>query len=163
MMPDEIRTPRLLLRRARMDDAEAMHAIMSDPLVMRYWWTPPHGTLADTERWLASIVNGDDDFIVTLGGVVIGKLGARKLPAVGFVIDRAHWGKGYASEALGAFIERRRALGSTALTATADPRNDASLKVLSKHGFVETRRGIRDLRVGDEWCDTVYLERTLTT
>ena len=160
-MPDEIRTERLLLRRARLEDAEAMHAIMSDPQVMRYWWTPPHRNLAETEEWIASIVKGDDDFIVTLDGALIGKLGARKLPAVGFVIDRAHWGKGYASEALAAFIDRRRTLGSRELTATADPRNDASLKVLARHGFIETHRATRDLRVGDEWCDTVYLRRTI--
>ena len=34
-MMDEIRTERLLLRRARMEDAAAMHAIMSDPVAMR--------------------------------------------------------------------------------------------------------------------------------
>jgi len=126
---DEIRTERLLLRRATMNDVTAMHAIMSDPIAMRYWSTPPHATISDTERWMASMVEADpgarDDFIVTLDGRLIGKLGAWKLPEVGFLLDRAQWGKGYAREALAAFIKRRRALGSTSLTADVDPRNAA--------------------------------------
>ena len=55
-MADEIRTERLLLRRARGDDAAAMHAIMSDAKAMRYWSTPPHRDLAETERWMASMI-----------------------------------------------------------------------------------------------------------
>src|SRR4029450_11219708 len=111
---DEIRTDRLLLRRARIDDAAAMHAIMSHPIAMRYWSTPPHIELAETERWMASMVGADpatsDDFIVALDGLAIGKLGAWKLPEIGFLIDPAHWGCGYALEAMTAFIDRRRAL-----------------------------------------------------
>lgn len=158
---DEIPTDRLLLRRARMDDAEAMHRIMSNPTAMRYWSTPPHAHIADTERWMASMVDADpagsDDFIVTLDGMLIGKLGAWKLPEVGFLIDPAHWGKGYAREALAAFIARRRVLGSTELTADVDPRNEASLALLRGAGFEETGRASGTWQVGDELCDSVYL------
>jgi [ribosomal protein S5]-alanine N-acetyltransferase len=49
-VPDEIRTQRLVLRRARVDDAQPMHAIMSDSQAMRYWWTPPHASMGETER-----------------------------------------------------------------------------------------------------------------
>lgn len=128
-MTEEIRTERLLLRRARIDDAAAMHAIMSDPEAMRYWSTPPHASLAETERWIASMIGVDpaasDDFIVTLDGRLIGKLGAWKLPQVGFLFDRSSWGQGLAMEAMTAFIVRRRSLGSTELTADVDPRNAA--------------------------------------
>jgi RimJ/RimL family protein N-acetyltransferase len=162
---DEIRTERLLLRRASMDDAAAMHVIMSDPRAMRYWSTPPHADLGETERWMASMVEADpaasDDFIVTLDGVLIGKLGAWKLPEVGFLIDAAHWGKGYASEAMTAFIERRRTLGSTELNADVDPRNLASLKLLERCGFEETHRAKGTWQVGDELCDSVYLKLML--
>ena len=164
-MTDEIRTERLLLRRARPEDAAAMHAIMSDAKAMRYWSTPPHRELAETERWMASMVEVDpeesDDFIVTLDGALIGKLGAWKLPEVGFLIAPTNWGKGYASEAMAAFTERRRALGSTELTADVDPRNLASLKLLERHGFVETHREARTYEIGGEWCDSVYLKLAL--
>lgn len=160
-MADKIRTERLLMRRAAMADAPAIHRIMSDPRALRYWSTPPHGNLAQTETWLRSMVEADpaisDDFIVTLGGRVIGKLGAWQLPEIGFLISPAEWGKGYASEALSAFIEHRRALGSAALTADVDPRNAGSLSLLARHGFTETHRATRTYQVNDEWCDSVYL------
>ena len=160
-MVDAIRTERLLLRRARYDDAEAMHRIMSDPLAMRYWSSPPHAELGETVQWIASMVeadrSGSDDFIVTLDGRLIGKFGAWKLPEFGFLIEPAHWGKGYASEALAAFIDHRRNSGAGELTADVDPRNLRSVRLLERHGFVETGRAAGTWQVGDELCDSVYL------
>jgi RimJ/RimL family protein N-acetyltransferase len=159
-MSDEIRTERLVLRRASMKDVAEMHAIMSDTMAMRFWSTPPHAELADTERWMKSMVDANpstsDDFIVTLDGQLIGKLGAWQLPEVGFLIDPAHWGKGYAGEALAAFIERRRRLGSVELTADVDPRNCSSIRLLEGAAFVETGRATGTWQVGDEYCDSVY-------
>ena len=163
---DEIRTERLLLRRARMDDVEAMHRIMSDPIAMRYWSTPPHAELAQTERWIASMVEADpatgDDFIVTLDGRLIGKLGAWKLPEFGFLLDPAEWGKGYAGEGLAAFVGHRRARGSTYLMADVDPRNAASIRLLQRAGFTESGRASGTWQVGDELCDSVCFRLDLT-
>lgn len=163
---EEIRTERLLLRRARMDDVAAMHRIMSDPVAMRYWSTPAHADLIETERWIASMVDDGpadrDDFIVTLNGRLIGKMGAWRLPEFGFLLDPAEWGKGYAREALVAFVGRRRALGSTELTADVDPRNAASIRLLTAAGFVETGRASGTWLVGDELCDSVYFRLDLT-
>ncbi|MDQ3078281.1 MAG: GNAT family N-acetyltransferase [Pseudomonadota bacterium] len=164
-MADEIRTERLVLRRARLDDAPAMHAIMSDAKAMRFWSSLPHATLAETERWMESMIEVDaresDDFIVTLEGVVIGKLGAWKLPEFGFLLDRAQWHKGYAGEALAAFIAHRRACGAAELKADVDPRNLASLRLLQRHGFVETGRTSGTWRIGDELCDSIDLRLAL--
>jgi RimJ/RimL family protein N-acetyltransferase len=163
---DEIRTERLILRRAKMADAVAMHAIMSNPIAMRYWSTPPHSVLAETERWVASMIEDDpalrDDFMVTFNGQLIGKMGAWRLPEFGFLFDPAHWGRGLAGEALHAFIERRKALGSVELTADVDPRNTASLRLLGRAGFVETGRASGTWQVGGELCDSVYLRLDLT-
>ena len=138
-----------------------MHAIMSEARAMRYWSSLPHSTLAETERWMDSMIAVDpaisDDFIVTLDGGLIGKLGAWKLPEVGFLLAPAHWGKGYASEGLAAFIERRRTLGSVELTADVDPRNLASLRLLERHGFAEIGRAAGTWQLGNELCDSVYL------
>jgi ribosomal-protein-alanine N-acetyltransferase len=162
---DHILTDRLLLRRAQMDDTEAMHRIMSNPVAMRYWSTPPHADFGETERWMDSMVDADpaasDDFIITLDDKLIGKLGAWKLPEIGFLIDSAHWGMGYAKEAMMAFVDRRRSLGSTELNADVDPRNLASLKLLERCGFKETHRARGTWQVGDELCDSVYLKLTL--
>ena len=159
-MADEIRTERLVLRRATYDDAVAMHRIMSNPVAMRYWSNPAHKTLDETERWIASMVDNDpalsDDFIVTLNGELIGKFGAWRLPEFGFLIDPEHWGKGYASEAMAAFIEHRRRKGATELTADVDPRNLSSIMLLARHGFMETGRATETWQVGDELCDSIY-------
>ena len=164
-MADELRTDRLLLRRAVATDVDAMHRIMSNPVAMRYWSTPPHVDVGETAKWLASMIDAEpsesDDFIVTLDGTVIGKLGAWKLPEIGFLIAPDFWGRSIASEAMVAFIDRRRRLGSTELKADVDPRNAASLRLIKRHGFVETGRAAGTWQVGDELCDSVYLKLTL--
>lgn len=159
-------TPRLRLRGATMDDLPAIHALLSDPVGMRYWSTPPHTDVAQSEAWLRSMVEADpatsDDFIIELDGAAIGKLGCWKLPEIGFNLASKHWGQGYASEAMAAYLDRRRALRDpSSLTADVDPRNTASLRLLEKHGFVETGRASGTWQVGDELCDSVYLALTL--
>ncbi len=159
---DEIHTERLLLRRARQEDAAAMHAIMSDPIAMRYWSSLSHRSMAETERWMASMVALDpaasDDFIVTYQGRLIGKLGSYALPQTGYLIAPVHWGQGFASEALGAFIARRQSFGSNELTADVDPRNMASLRLIERHGFIETGRATGTWLIGEELCNSVYLK-----
>ena len=164
-MSTELHTQRLVLRRARPGDLPAIHAIMSNPTAMRFWSTPPHADLATSERWLRSMIQADpensDDFIVTLDSAPIGKLGAWKLPEIGFLIDPAQWGRGLAGEALAAFVARRRGLGDSELTADVDPRNAPSLRLLDRHGFVETGRASGTWQVGDELCDSIYLRLSL--
>ena len=161
-MTAEILTERLRLRRARPEDAAALHAVFRDPRAMRYWSTPPHAALGETERWLDSMIGADpevsDDFVIECEGVVIGKAGAWRLPEIGFILHPDFWGRGLAYEALSAVREHlfaTRALQR--LTADVDPRNAPSLRLLARLGFVETGRAERTWRVGDEWCDSIYL------
>jgi [ribosomal protein S5]-alanine N-acetyltransferase len=99
--------------------------------------------------------------VVTLDGVLIGKLGCWRLPEIGFLFDPATWGNGYAREAMAAFVERRPALGSSELIADVDPRNVASVRLLQEAGFEVTGRSERTFKLGDEWCDSVYLRLDL--
>jgi [ribosomal protein S5]-alanine N-acetyltransferase len=161
-MADEIMTERLHLRRARMSDLAAIHGLLSDPRNMRFWSSPPHGSLQQSEAWLRSMVEADaalsDDFVIERHGRVIGKLGCWQLPEVGFMIAFDETGQGYATEAMAAFLERRRQLGEPRrLTADVDPRNEASLRLLARHGFFETGREKATWTVGGEVCDSVYL------
>jgi RimJ/RimL family protein N-acetyltransferase len=161
-MRDEIRTPRLLLRRARPDDLAALHAVLSEPVAMRYWSTPPHRTLAETREWLDSMIceNGgqSDDYVVEHEGRVIGKAGCWRVPEIGFILDPAFWGRGLAHEALAAIIPRLfERFPVPAITADVDPRNAASLGLLKRLGFVQTGRAERTWLVGDEYCDSIYL------
>jgi [ribosomal protein S5]-alanine N-acetyltransferase len=156
-----IRTERLSLRRAQMEDLDDVHAILSHPRAMRYWSTPEHETLEQSRKWLEGMVAGgpgEDDFLVEYQGRVIGKAGAWKLPEIGFLLHPDHWGKGLAHEAMAAVIGHLFAAHDVAeLTAEADPRNIASLQLLAKLGFVETGRAERTMQWRDEWCDSVYL------
>jgi ribosomal-protein-alanine N-acetyltransferase len=158
---DEIRTERLLLRRARADDVTGLHAAFSDPLAMRYWSSVPHPDLETTRKWLDDMLAMDpaegDDFIVELDGQCIGKAGAWRLPEVGYILAREHWGKGYAREAMGAFVAYALTHRTDHLVADVDPRNERSLRMLLTLGFRETHRTSRTWEVGGEWCDSVYL------
>ena len=107
--PSEIRTARLLLRRPRWDDLDAIHEILSDPKAMRYWSSLPHETIEQTRAWLAKMIEAppgeSDDYVIEREGRVIGKAGCWRLPEIGFVLHPLHWGQGYAREAVGAAIE----------------------------------------------------------
>ncbi|GAA4003096.1 GNAT family N-acetyltransferase [Sphingomonas humi] len=163
-MVEAIETERLVLRRARIDDVAAMHRIMRDPTAMRYWSTLPHESVRQTADWVRSMIHppdNNDDFIVTLDGACIGKMGAWQLPDFGYLLDPAHWGKGYASEALAAFLAHRKRCGSAFLTADTDPRNTASIRLLQRHGFVETGRAEKTWLIGGQWFDSIYWRKEL--
>jgi ribosomal-protein-alanine N-acetyltransferase len=158
----EIRTERLLLRRPRMDDLDAMFEIMSNPAAMRYWSTLPHANRDVTGPWLdkkiARNATGGEDYFIELDGRVIGEVGAGHLPDFGFMIHPDFWGRGFATEASIAFIAHAfRNAAATELLADVDPRNVASLRVLDRLGFAETGRASNTFLLGDEWCDSVYL------
>uniref|UniRef100_B0SW18 GCN5-related N-acetyltransferase n=1 Tax=Caulobacter sp. (strain K31) TaxID=366602 RepID=B0SW18_CAUSK len=156
-----VRTARLVLRKARSEDLDALHAIMSDPETMVYWSTPPHEDIDVTRRWLAEMIampaDQGDDYIVERDGRTIGKLGAWRWPEIGFLLARDLWGQGYGREALSGFVAHAFANGADHLTADVDPDNTASLTLLKGVGFRETGRATRTWKVGDRWCDSVYL------
>lgn len=110
--------------------------------------------------------------------LVIGKAGIYDGKEIGFIFNKRHWGKGYAFEALDAIIKHfwmypggRMEAGCTPATSCAqasdsvetikadvDPRNEASLKLLKKLGFVEIGYEERTFYTHLGWCDSVYLE-----
>lgn len=157
-----IQTARLLLRPARESDADAFHTILSDRRAMRYWSTLPHETPDQTREWVRLMIgipaNEGEDWVIDLDGTVIGKAGLWRFPAIGYILHPDYWGRGYAREALTPVLARAFAVhGLSEVTADVDPRNVASVRLLTSLGFVETGRATRDFRLGDEWCDSVYL------
>lgn len=158
----EIRTERLLLRPARADDLDPLHAILSDARAMAYWSSPPHEHIDQTRDWLASMIAiqpaEGEDFIVELDGRVIGKAGLWRFPEIGFIFHPDHWGRGHAREALTAVLERAFMDHDLArIEADVDPRNSESLKLLDHLGFRETGRKDHTWFVGGRWCDSIYL------
>ena len=163
-----IRTERLLLRPARDDDLEDLHAIFSDPRAMRYWDRPAYEDIETTRAFLRWFMTPDqerrEEYIIELDGRAIGKAGMWAKPEVGFILHPDVWGHGYAFEAMNAVIPRAFAAHPRlpALTAEIDPRNRASEALLTKLGFERTGFAEKNFLYGrQEWCDTAYyaLER----
>lgn len=156
-----IRTPRLHLRHARLDDLVSLHAVLSDPRATRWWSTPPHESLDQTRDWLDAMIAGNaagsDDFIVERDGAVIGKAGFWQLPDVGYVLHPDHWGQGLATEAVGAAVDHVFATRAVeALTADVDPENAASIRLLERLRFVRTGSAERTWNIGGAWKDSLY-------
>jgi [ribosomal protein S5]-alanine N-acetyltransferase len=152
VLPDEVQTQRLRLRRPESTDASAIfRAYTQDPAVCRFMIWPPHAAESVTREFIESCIKAWEQgarlaYVVTereqnLG---IGMLEARIQGAtvdIGYVLARSHWGKGFMPEAI-------RALASTALEspdvfrvqAACDVENVPSQRALEKAGFAREGR-----------------------
>lgn len=141
-------TRRLRLRDFESDDVEGVHQYAADPEVCRYMeWGP--NTLAQTQAFvrdeIAATGSSDRDsftWAITLNGAVVGACSvtvtsrAHRRGEMGYVLARAHWGRGYASEAAAAVLDFARGeLGLERVEATCRTENIASQRVLMKIGM----------------------------
>lgn len=157
----ELRTNRLVLRRAKVGDADDLHAVYGDPAVMRYWSCPPHPDLQETKTMLKRLINASDPvlkyFVIEKDGRAIGCGGVHDGDEIGYILGSAHWGQGIMTEALQAMIPYFfEELRFSQLTADTDPRNTASIATLSKVGFVQTGEEKNTFCVNGEWSDSLY-------
>lgn len=161
----EIVTTRLRLRRARLADVDPLHDVMSSPDAMRYWSTPPHANRDVTAAWFAKeFPPHADEWIIEHQGRVVGYVGMWAPPEFGFILHPDAWGQGLGTEAASAYLAHAFATHDIdSITADVDPRNEGSLKLLKKLGFVETHRAERTFEIDGVWCDSVYLAVTRGT
>jgi RimJ/RimL family protein N-acetyltransferase len=140
----EIETKRLKLRRVRKSDAPAIARFCNDPRVGRMLAQTPLPYLeAAAEGWVMTLnarqsLGRDFVFAVDLEtDGLIGVVGAHERTEgeyeIGYWFGRPFWGRGYGSEAVGAFVAEARRLGP--LTAGHFVDNPASGRVLRKVGF----------------------------
>jgi RimJ/RimL family protein N-acetyltransferase len=142
------RTERLLLRPGWAEDAPALARAIADEQVVRNLATAPWPyVLEDAEAFLASPRDpAMPSFLITerTDGEprIIGSCGLGRRPSgaveLGYWIGRAHWGKGFATEASRALIEIARTLKLSRLEASHFLDNPASGRVLEKLGFKPT-------------------------
>lgn len=132
---------------------------------------PPHNTLPQTKKYLQNMIdssnNGRSDFVIVLVSAsapptVIGKAGIWLVGTgeVGFMLNRAYWGKGYMTEALQNLLDHLwsgKGGDVPYLTADVDPRNDASINILKRFGFQETGYQEKTIKTHLGWCDSIYL------
>ena len=139
------RTPRLLLRPGWAEDAPALAHAIADEMIVRNLATAPwpYG-LRDAEAFLAQPRDpAMPSFLIfeRTGGApnLVGSCGLGRRPSgaveMGYWIARAHWGKGYATEASQALIDIARTLGFERLEGSHFTDNPASGRVLEKLGF----------------------------
>jgi ribosomal-protein-alanine N-acetyltransferase len=159
-----LNTQRLVLRPMQLSDSAALHEWMSDPEVMRYWSTPPHADETITSRWVSESVTAmrkgeATEYVVLERNRMIGRVGLFDNRSIGYYFGRPHWNRGYATEALQAFIDLVFEGNEVKeIHADIDPRNAASLRLLERLGFTRTGYARRTIEVNGEWCDSVYLK-----
>ena len=145
-------TERLTLRRLERRDAAVISAYRSDPEVARYQsWQAPYpvqsaealvhemeGRRLDQSGWTQIGIE------LRATGQLVGDVAFENRDAseaaVGYSLAPAHWGHGYATEAVGAVVAHGLdALGFDVIVAEVVPENTASIAVLTRLGF--TREG----------------------
>jgi RimJ/RimL family protein N-acetyltransferase len=147
-----IRTPRLLLRPLTAADADDLLVYQSDPDVCRYIPYEPRTRaeiatrLADPTRNRSVLDEAGQALLVGVemrdGGRVIGDLTLAWISAehrsgeLGWVLDPAHQGRGYATEAVAALLPLAfDDLGLHRVVARIDARNTASAGVARRLGM----------------------------
>lgn len=161
-MNEPIVTPRLRLARIEERDGERLAALLTNDEVARTYMVPPIGTdeakAAMCARFYAlSADDGRFVYGIFLNGRLIGLMHevdrSGSEMELGYVIDPAEKGRGYASEALSAAVNKLFALGFSVVKAGAFSENAASLRVMEKCGMLRTQeRETVTYRGGEHEC-----------
>jgi ribosomal-protein-alanine N-acetyltransferase len=145
-----LHTARLRLRPFTDGDADALFALQSNAYVLRYWDSPPWTEPARAARFIAAcgqLAEEGTGARVAMDrasdGAFVGWCGLTqwnpdyRSASLGYCLDDAAWGHGYATEAARALLQWAfETLDLNRVQAEADTRNAASGRVLEKLGFV---------------------------
>ncbi|WP_417673994.1 GNAT family N-acetyltransferase [Pseudodonghicola sp.] len=147
-LPESLETDRYSLRRAKIEDAQAIFAAYAaDPEVTRFLGWMPHHSVTDTNEFLQIVSaeweagNGfplvafDRRQPAELVGMFHPQLNGHKV-SYGYVLRRSAWGKGCASEVMHRLVAH--ALSHSQVfraEAFCDVENPASARVLEKAGM----------------------------
>ena len=178
LQPDPIESSRLLLRLVEERDIPALLKINGDDEVTRFLPYATWRSNADGEAWFARYraliaSNTASQFVVVekASSAIVGTCllfrheAASERMELGYVLDRAHWGRGLMREALSALISHAfTTYGLRRLEAEVNPDNLASDALLRRLGFTHegvlrkrwmTKGAVYDVNfyglLGDEW------------
>jgi RimJ/RimL family protein N-acetyltransferase len=152
---ERVETRRLILRRPRAQDAEAIfRRYAADPVVTKYLAWPRHESVEDTRKFLAfseaewgTWPAGPYLIESRCEGKLLGSTGlafeSTTVASTGYILAQDSWGLGYATEALTAITEVARGLRLERLYALCHPEHARSARVLEKCGFQREDR-LRD-------------------
>ena len=162
-----IRTARLLLRPYRPDDVDAVHAYERLPETARYLSNEPM-SWAEAEALVIRRIGSS-----TLGGLgeavnivielrqtgdLVGDCAllwrSRGQAEIGYVLNPAHHGRGYATEAVEALLRLGfEDLGLHRVAARCDARNTASVRVMERAGMRREAHLVQSEFIKNEWTD----------
>ena len=159
-----IETERLLLRPLTLADAEDVFKWVGDPVVNRYMPYPLYENVDQVKQWIAGIKDEDLEFgfeLQATGRVIgAGSVGydeERAAYELGYNLNRAYWGKGFATEASRAMLKwAYDALGARDFVANHAVANAASGNVIRKCGFQFERYGQYGRFDGSEVFDAAF-------
>lgn len=163
-----LRSKRLTLRPMEESDFNDVHAYSSDPEVVKFMqWGPnteeqtrnfmnvclAHKTEEPRQTYDFAVVKND-------GGEFLGSITLRvvkeKMGEIGYVYNPRAWGKGYASEAAEAVIRFGfDRLNLQKVSATCDPQNHGSARVLQKGGMKLEGYLRKHIHMKGIWRDTL--------
>lgn len=149
-------TGRLVLRAFRAADLDAYAALRADPEVTRYITGASGWTREESARHLAAVMGHwslygfglwaverrDDQALIGIAGAFDYMQGGQ--PELGWAFARAHWGQGFATEAMGAVLEHCFTVWDMPrLEAAIQPGNLASIRLAERLGFRPGRETIK--------------------
>lgn len=147
--PHTLSSTRLLLRPISTTDTAALFQVFSDPEVTEFWsgaaWTDVKQAEAMVEEAVLGYESGailryaialaDSDQLIGICNLR-GFFAQNRRCELGYALGRAHWGCGYAREALQSLLGHAFAtLDMNRIEADIDPRNTASQRLLEGLGF----------------------------
>jgi ribosomal-protein-alanine N-acetyltransferase len=156
-------TPRLILRKLRISDAEDIFDYARDPEVTRYVMWEPHETRQHSEQFITrTVARPPRSAIATWGielktGGIIGTIDLRLNPPgtgaaeIGYTISRKQWNRGYTTEAVRRLLSFAfESLDVNRVEALCFPENIASARVMEKAGmsYEGTLRDYRFIKGG---------------
>lgn len=166
--PFTLSAQRLQLRSLSAADVPALYRMYSDPDAMRYWSSAPWDSMQQAADYFAAAQAGYENgellrMGVEVGGELAGIINLYSFSRqnrrcdIGYMLDRAFWGKGYMQEAMATLIDYAfRVLRLHRIEADIDPRNTASAKLLKSLHFVHEGHMRERWIVNGEVCDTDF-------
>jgi RimJ/RimL family protein N-acetyltransferase len=143
-----IKTDRLTLRALTLADVDALHAVLGDPVAMRFY--PAPFSRRETQEWIErnlqryqelgfglwALIRANDDRLIGDCGLTIQQVDGQPEEEIGYHVLRECWGQGYAAEAAAAVRDHQfQVRGKDRVISWMSPDNLASRRVAEKVGM----------------------------
>lgn len=165
----QLETPRLILRKFILEDAENMYKNWaSDEEVVKYLTWPAHSSVEVTKQvlndWISSYSKKDfyqwaivlKSLNEPIGSItVVDQADSICMVHIGYCMGKDWWGRGYTTEALEALVKFFfEEVGVNRIESRHDVNNPNSGKVMTKCGFKYEGRSRQSEKSNQGLCDT---------